>query len=250
MKNILLIMILFVGIFASAQKHFLSNVPNKLPKNPPGTIKINDSIYIDKHPVTFMMYQEMLQAIRNGWGKEFFKWSDTMDSKRLKVIKVDSIKRTRLFEQLYPINWSNIDIAWGDRIGIDGFHLTRYNQPIDSVTKEQAWFYCNWRTNMLYLTQKNDKNKKEFTYKKFTYYLSKPKDLISAQRFFEKKKKLKTLKRQPENYDSSKLGSWFKKSKYYVFTNSKKELTSDSQLEDSGMFRCTCLVEKDPTKKS
>lgn len=75
MEKILILILLFNFYQLNAQEN-IDIV------NPPGTIKLNDSLYIDKTPVTNLMFLEYLTA------KNFLKKKDTI---RLKIIAKPSM---------------------------------------------------------------------------------------------------------------------------------------------------------------
>tara|TARA_R110002012_G_scaffold283090_2_gene473201 strand:- start:153303 stop:153956 length:654 start_codon:yes stop_codon:yes gene_type:complete len=127
-KNLLLVFAIstFSFQFSSAQSDII----------PPGTLKINDSLYMDKSPVTNNMYQEL-----------FF--SSKADSEKTPITLIVS-------------NGSNTDGNW-----IDMYSKNPKYQffPILNITKEQAEYYCKWRSDkvqLLWDTKFPDNNKLVF----------------------------------------------------------------------------------------
>jgi len=241
MKRVIILVLFFISLNTSAQE-LLNNIPEKLPKSPPGTLYLKDSLFIDKKPITYRMYQEMLGSIKNGWGNDFFNWADLLSIKQMKTKKVDSISRVRLYEQVYPSGWNNIEETWNSELDIYSFNINRYNLPVTTITKEQADFYCKWRTNLLFLVQKNDKKKKDLEYKIYNYHLSSQEELELAKKHFSDHKQLQILEKHPDDYNNDQITRLLKPNKYIIFSELSTELNQQSNNQQTGMFRCTCTV--------
>lgn len=127
-KNLLLVCAIstFSFQFSSAQSDII----------PPGTLKINDSLYTDKSPVTNVMYYEFLREL----------------------------------ERMNPEILESMSIP--KRIKIEGYSNKTYffypkyqNFPVLQITKYQADLYCKWRSDrvqLLWDTKFPDNNKLVF----------------------------------------------------------------------------------------
>jgi len=112
-----------------------SNTENfkKKEKAPPGTVRLNDSLFIDKYEATNLSW------------REFIYW--------LKNISQDSI----YCNQVYPDTtvWLNHYLRLNDssfytNIPFKDYYFTHpsHNEyPVVGITYEQANAYCNWRSD-------------------------------------------------------------------------------------------------------
>ncbi|SFN47164.1 Sulfatase-modifying factor enzyme 1 [Bizionia echini] len=84
---------------------------------PPGTLKINDSLYIDKSPVTNIMYQELVNTLKENTEE------------------------------------SPMTLVFSEGINKNGNWINQYSKnpkyqffPMLHITREQAEYYCKWRS--------------------------------------------------------------------------------------------------------
>lgn len=100
---------------------------------PPGTLKINDSLFIDSSPITNLMYQEFLFHLEND--------------------------NPEILESVSIFRFLKID----DRNTATYFFYPKYQYfPVLQITKYQADLYCKWRSDMvqyLWDTKYPDNNK-------------------------------------------------------------------------------------------
>ncbi len=143
-----LLITLFSFQFSAAQQELI----------PPGTIKINDSLYMDKSPVTNIMYQE---------SKDFSEVNKENDG----IIVI----------------FSN-DNNWIDMYGKN----PKYQFfPKLHITKEQAENYCKWRSDrvqLLWNLKFPNQNKK------ISYRLPTLKEYEKAEAYFRANKRFKDFK--------------------------------------------------------
>ncbi len=242
MKQLIFILFIFSQL-ATGQMEFLTRMPNHLGNNPPGTLKLNDSLSIDKSPVTNSMYLEMLESVRNGWNYDLVLQRDSMSINEITRIPMDTVKSEVFLNIVYPKKWlsQNSDFP---NFSQHQYTYPEYSEsPITEVTQEQARFFCRWRTNMLYLAQKNDPLYKDLSFNKFTYRLITRPELEKAVYVLKEKDDLVELDQDPLSYTRSKLKRFSNKEKLLIFNNNiVRELTIENKSGEEGMFRCICEV--------
>ena len=122
---------------------------------PPGTIRLTDSLYIDKAPVRTIDYLEFLSAIRNSYSPRMHDSIKTFPSYGLNVSDLTNLQQKLEWDSIYYIRmltrtWITYanDIKKYDvdyRIKNSKF----YNYPIVNVNYMQMTEYCKWRTDMV-----------------------------------------------------------------------------------------------------
>jgi len=146
---IILFSILIITYLSSSKKIFKSL--------PPGTIRLTDSLYIDKFPVRVADYIEFLSSIKRFYNEGLH---DTISKMPLygitsenimglqEVFKGDSMEYVRMLTRTW-ITYSNDE----RRYDVD-YHLKSskfYDFPIINISYEQMRHYCRWRTDMVKL---------------------------------------------------------------------------------------------------
>jgi hypothetical protein len=128
---------------------------------PPGTIYLNDSVYIDKHPVTNEEYAFFLQAVETFWNTAL---SDSLTRTNLELFDLERLvrrnKRNRIWQsnqqflikrmQIEKDPYKFLDTA---KISLKQ-HLLRppiKDYPVTGISIEQAVNYCRWRTDIIRL---------------------------------------------------------------------------------------------------
>lgn len=191
---------------------FLTGARGDLKNPPPGTIRLTDSVYIDKFPVKIKDYIEFLSSIKSFYSEAChdslvklpkFGLSDEDIQGLMKTFQGDSILYLKMLTRTW-VTYSNDE----RRYDID-YHLKSpkfYDFPVVNITIEQMRYYCQWRTDMVmlyYATNcKNEKKRLKYPMN-FKYRLIKRKEWeLSISEFFYDIKKKKTdnkVKSEPDN---------------------------------------------------
>lgn len=158
-KLLLFIYILIVNLNAIYGQNLKSNhdyfFPNINQNNseidfPPGTVKLNDSLFIDFAPVDTKMYQEFLLHIQRYWSLPV--------SDSLSKLPVYGLNRT-IFNRIignFPIDYTllltmtpNEKMLVGSSVNMTIYmnHPKYYLFPMVNISKEQAELFCKWRTD-------------------------------------------------------------------------------------------------------
>lgn len=169
LKLLMMAVMLLAAVPAPAQKKIKKQAP-------PGTVKVNDSMYMDRQPVSNMDYFVFLQSVRTFWNHAF---SDSIN--QLRDMKMDVslvqlklrynhrwhstqqhlLNRMRVEKQPYKFldsTLSPMEYLRQPEIG---------NYPVLGVSIEQAVTYCKWRTDMvriLYARRNNTERRIERHY--------------------------------------------------------------------------------------
>ena len=226
-------------------------------KNPPGTVKLNDSLYIDVVPVDNQMHYEFQVSRINFWNEEVHETLKTLDN--------------------YGLNWDTIEKQLGYNnekfikkttsenkmiIALDSvsFTILKYpNYPIINISKTEAVLYCKWRTDLVKLgwaiNSKTEKKRSKYP-KDILYRLPTTKEFNNAIATFGYSKKnhepyYETTPIFPYRlkYKKKNRKAIFLKdniSEYTIETtpfgsNWKKESTF-STVNDYTGFRCVCEI--------
>ncbi|PRP67606.1 hypothetical protein [Nonlabens agnitus] len=242
MKKALLLLIIFSNL-SMGQMEFLTNMPDELTNIPPGTIRINDSLFIDKSPVTHSMYLEMIETIKKGWNYDLILKRDSLSMEEIIDIPMDTLKSEVFLNLVYPEDWFYQDLQKQDYSKYYYRDVEYSRNPVTMATQQQARLFCSWRTNMLYLLQKNDSRYSELPYSKFNYFLSTSEVLKVAKEQFTESKKLKIIDKGPLDVEGLKLRKYYDRGKFILFSDRKfLELTQSSSESETGIFRCMCAV--------
>ncbi|SFC95942.1 Sulfatase-modifying factor enzyme 1, partial [Zunongwangia mangrovi] len=207
---------------------------------PPGTIFLEDSLYIDKAPVTNKMFLEYLTAkhfLRRKGFNSFSEFHESTDQKFDKIIT------------LYPSFLKNLKKEKSLLTKKGYFENIKYEySPVLRISKEQAKDFCTWRTEMVeYLWLNMDKPVTQ----SIQYRLPRKDELILAQKIFSKRKIFKFDNgRNPTKFKTDKKISDFIKYNISEFTISE-EIFGDNWKGISPIdfpnevtgFRCVCEIQ-------
>jgi hypothetical protein len=153
--------------------------------NPPGTIPLNDSIFIDQYPVKILDYVEFLNSIKTFYNESFHDSIQKLPKFGIKQEHVVGLKEhfkgdSILYNQMLTRTW--MTYANDEKKYDIDFHIRSqrfYNYPIINITYEQMRYYCQWRTDMVMLFYsincKNEKQRLKFPMN-FQYRLAKRKE--------------------------------------------------------------------------
>ncbi|MBN2777229.1 MAG: SUMF1/EgtB/PvdO family nonheme iron enzyme [Bacteroidales bacterium] len=104
----------------------LGNLFSAKPIIPPGTVKINDSLFVDRTEICNVDYREFLYWTKQKFGVESIEYTSIIPDSS---VWSDATAYTEPYAQLY-------------------FRHPAYsNYPLVGVTYEQALKYCEWRTD-------------------------------------------------------------------------------------------------------
>lgn len=145
MKWILsLAVLVFLWSFNST-KH----IETKKLKTPPGTVSINDSLFIDKTEITNVAWREFIMY--------------------LTTIQKDSVTAN----QNLPNNlvWNKDDTSHSPYTEFYYEHPTFNNYPVVGISYEQAVAFCKWRSNTVNALFSKEPQKNPFPGRKYTYRL-------------------------------------------------------------------------------
>lgn len=208
---------------------------------PPGTVQVNDSLYIDKSPVTNLMFMEYLTAkeVLKNKGyltfNEFIK--DTNEkgfSREMTTIRIPS----PLLIEFYSSN------KYLKRKGYGREWKFRYH-PVLNVSKIQAFEFCKWRTEMVSHLWKNDEKYSavKSLSNKISYRLATKKELELANTFFSNSNMKTEFTEKILKVKQKKMVTDFIVFPIQEMTISEELFNQKLNYEYIG-FRCICEIEK------
>lgn len=228
-------------------------------KNPPGTTKLNDSVYIDVSPIENVMYKEFIYNLDSFWNENIHQYIKTINSFGLswEILESDTgFKKANYDKKTRTTEAYNI-------LTIDSTNQyvksPEYNNfPVLNITKEEAELYCKWRTDMVKLiwaiNSKNEKKRAKYP-KDILYRLPTIKEFNEALDTFgfTKKKKDAYNKLAISPYWSSNVRTYRKAlffkhniSEYTLnsipFGTNWKNKKTFTSLNDYTGFRCICEI--------
>ena len=209
---------------------------------PPGTIKINDSLFIDKTPISNLSYAEFEKSISMGWNLQTKDSIKKMPNYGIDLKNLNEFPGTNVDYTFYnSIKRNRIDTI-NDKVINYSYHPKYSSNPVLNISKENAELFCLWRTDMVDLAiaskSKTINERNDFP-NKVTYRLPTNQELMVAEAYFKNKKLLKVSNLDlPINmiFDSVK-------EKFYLVnlyeTNSNE--VKDKRTKPS-IFRCICEI--------
>lgn len=230
MKKI--IVLLLVGNF------WLLNAQNSI-EIPPGTIRLNDSSFIDLSPVTNLMFTEYLTAkkvLKNKGYETFSEFTKATNEKGFPIeMKV-------AFSPLLIDFYSNNNYLTQKNYGRE--YQFQY-LPVLNVSKEQAIDFCKWRTEMVSHLWKYDEKKalNKNLSDKINYRLATENELIVAQTFFLNSNTIIEFNEKLLDIKQEKNATQFTIFPVKELTSSEKLFNFNSNYGFTG-FRCICEMKK------
>ena len=209
---------------------------------PPGTIKINDSLFIDKTPISNLSYADFEKSISMGWNLQTKDSIKKMPNYGIDLKNLKELPGTNVDYTFYnSIKRNRIDTI-NDKVINYSYHPKYSSNPVLNISKENAELFCLWRTDMVDLaiaSKLKTINKRNDFPNKVTYRLPTNQELMVAEAYFKNKKLLKVSNLDlPINmiFDSVK-------EKFYLVnlyeTNSNE--VKDKRTKPS-IFRCICEI--------
>ena len=207
---------------------------------PPGTMKLQDSLYIDNAPVTNMMFLEYLTAKHSLRERGFTKFSELQNSSREQFDAIIT---------MYPTFLKNLNQDESILTKRHYFENIKYKySPVLRISKEQAIDFCNWRTEMvMYLWSRMKKS----DIRNIKYRLPSKSELVSAKEHFASLDQLRIDDgRNPMKFKTDKIVtdfiiyniSEFTDSEEFYGENWKKSTPANSPNDVTG-FRCICEIQ-------
>jgi len=201
---------------------------------PPGTIKINDSLYMDVAPIDNLMFVEYYSGTHILWNETV---SDSIDKLPYFGLKKTEPRPNSLHVPIHP----------------------KYSLfPKISISKEEAERFCKWRTDMVKIhwgsISKNLNERKQYPLK-FKYRLPTSKELAKAIDSFGYIKGIKSDSKMV-HYKAYRLEYKRKDKKILFIKDNLSEFTLDSnpfgtnwrnipplnEASDYTSFRCVCEI--------
>lgn len=176
---------------------------------PPGTLRVSDSLYIDKSPVRVVDYLEFLSAIRNSYSPRMHDSIQKLPNFGLTTADISKLRKQLPWDSIYYLKmltrtWTTYanDIR---KFDVD-YHIKNpkfYNYPIINITYKQVKEYCKWRTDMVKIhyamSSANEKQRKKYPMN-FEYRLPTRSEWDKVVgRFFSKIEKQEKLRTRKDN---------------------------------------------------
>jgi formylglycine-generating enzyme required for sulfatase activity len=212
---------------------------------PPGTIKFNDSLYIDSTPITNYMFIEYLTA-KDFLDKKGFESYKDFSEAHPGVIYSDVVMKEFDCPSPFLINIApSSNYLKRKNYHIDTLYL---DHPVLTVTKEQAIDYCQWRTEVvqdLWIYHQDQENKKDLA-TRIRYRLPSKTELLDAKNWFsttnelinyKDQKLLKTLfEYHPKGYRVLPISEFTEDDNLFINEGVKRRKFIG--------FRCVCEIRK------
>ncbi|MGB7784583.1 MAG: SUMF1/EgtB/PvdO family nonheme iron enzyme [Salinimicrobium sp.] len=219
---------------------------------PPGTIMLNDSLYIDQAPVDNLMFLEFIDHV-----KRVRKYVHTAPSQREKLHitttyamatslpaeDIDSIYNRIVFAEIYRGRFSSENYLR---------HPVFSHMPALNIPKDLAAFYCRWRTDMVELLwAEKMKHEPQVAIPKIQYRLPTTQEFELAYRIFDAESRLKiSTKNSPLKMEISHDKIYFQFYRLPEFTLGNENFLAtglDANRKGFTGFRCVCEY-KQPQK--
>ncbi|WP_055412329.1 SUMF1/EgtB/PvdO family nonheme iron enzyme [Nonlabens sp. YIK11] len=260
------LLIIFCFVLLSCNSPKKSLTPEALEVNaidvPPGTLKVNDTLYVDRVPVTNLMYNEFLDNLENYWS---MKKHERMQFYPRYDLSQDTVFQpwtgnTRLYmEATYenPKELVNKQLKLGEYSKNPRYAY----HPVIGISKFQAELFCLWRSdlsNAVYaIRSKSEKKRAKFPYK-VNYRLPKQKEMLQIENQLSSRDRIRyyqddmfsamastlTFKELQENGNLMilELKEIGQDGTYLPLFNQPLQYYDRAELKTG--FRCVCEVEK------
>ena len=246
MRYYFTILIIFISFAINAQK---------IIEVPPGTIRINDSLFIDKGPVDNLMYSEFTDNVRALWT---YTLQDSLELLELENMGHSLLTHSLNANQNKEI-YAKVTVAQNlelpENVGIYSYfnHPEYKYHPVIGISKDLAQLFCQWRTDMVNLRWSAEVRNSNQKYDKIKYRLPTPAEYVLAIEYFTNKDKLLVdNKKSPLKIDLKELlyndnfilfdiPEYTSKEQYFIEGSTKK--VENRQDENYVLFRCICEVQ-------
>jgi len=210
--------------------------------NPPGTLKLNDSLFIDRTPVTNIMFIEYLdekeELKEKGYSSLSEYFADTIQSGFPKEMTNSLLLPSQFLIDFYSKNKYLRRKLYGKKHEFE-------NHPLLTITKARAIDYCEWRTEKVrYLWLNHPKfSSNRFQAEKIAYRLPTKDELISAKTYFTSINKVIIYRRRLFRIIDKKVPADFTVFPIDELTASEEIFNEDPSHDYTG-FRCVCELKK------
>lgn len=177
-------------------------------KIPPGTTKINDNLYIDRIPVTNVMYQEFLDQLQNSWSLTKSQNMQSYPSYKLdRELVFESFNGSGiLYNDVKYVNKNSMLLTKLNLLNYTKLPIYKYH-PAVTMTAEKAALFCKWRTdiaNAVYaIKSKNASQRAKFP-TRVTYRLPTQNEMLLAQNKLHKEARLFVYQEQLHSFEGNK----------------------------------------------
>nr|WP_299342899.1 SUMF1/EgtB/PvdO family nonheme iron enzyme [Allomuricauda sp.] len=119
------------------------------PEPPAGTLKINDTLFIDRTPVSNLMYLEFIHSL---YPDSQFHERDSIQKNGAYRFSVENLEKSISTKITYPsplIDQTKLRGYLGNR----GYYtkIGLKENPVLEISRQEAELYCKWRTEMVKL---------------------------------------------------------------------------------------------------
>lgn len=215
------------------------------PGVPPGTIRMPDGLYIDRVPVTNLMYLEFLSSVGSFWDSEMHQTIQNLPKYAVNP-KFRELNTDETTEQIFVRNPDQ-----------DKLRDPKYRQdPVVQISKREAEMFCRWRTDMVMLLwairSRNAKERKEYP-AEIRYRLPGTEEYEAIKTHFSDIGKLEDRDKFPSagKYNSEPTGEViFYDLAEITYDNEifgEKEVNPETLPNESVGFRCVCEVVETPS---
>ena len=188
---------------------------------PPGTVRLTDSLYIDRGPVRVVDYLEFLSAIRNSYSPRIHDSIQELPNYGLSENDIYKLFDKTPWDSIFYLKM--LTRAWTTyandirKYDVD-YHIKNpryYEYPIVNINYKQVIEYCKWRTDMVKihyaLISKSEKQRKQYP-ATFKYRLPTRKEWDKVVgRFFSKIDKFDKLTHKKDDLLSNMAGPYSSK---------------------------------------
>lgn len=213
---------------------------------PPGTIRVNDTLFMDKAPVDNLMFLEFVDQVER---IKRYNESAKLQTQELHVADLylmrtllDRSRNKEIYEQINLIKRKGSKRLSSEKY-LEQPDFMHY--PALYISKEMAEFYCNWRTKMvLLLWAKRTLNASNLNPPKIEYRLPTPAEFELAKETSAARSQLKILKKSSplkikmdRNED---VLLFFDLPEYTSIPGQYKVSGFEVSDDDPVLFRCVC----------
>lgn len=208
---------------------------------PPGTIQMNDSLFIDKSPVTNLMFIEYLnvkKVLQNKGYSTFAEFTKATNEKgfplEMRTTKIPS----PLLIDFYSIKKYLSRKDYGKESKFK-------HHPVLNVSKKQAIDFCKWRTEMASHLWNNDEKYASLKSlsNKITYRLATKNELELAKTFFSNSNAFTVFKEKLFQIEPQKIATVFTLFPINEMTGSDELFNYQASFDYTG-FRCVCEIKQ------
>jgi hypothetical protein len=200
------------GFFLLLTVLIISAKGDRFKADPPGTVKLTDTLFLDRYPVKVKDYLEFLKSIRYFYSEACHDSLQKLPKFGLNNTDVQGLMEhftgdSLLYEKMLTRSWvtySNHDRRYDVDFRLKSARF--YDYPIVNIDYDQMRYYCQWRTDMVMLhyatSCKTEKKRRNYPMN-FKYRMVKRKEWeLAIAKFFKdikKDKNKKGLSTRPNN---------------------------------------------------